>query len=115
MVVTDMSVRTDPTPAQRLADRARPDSPSVLHQRWERLLFLHWKWDPAAIQATLPPGLTVDTWQSTAWLGIVPLFMRDIRPRFVPAALASNFYELNLRTYVYDERGRPGVYFYSLD
>ena len=27
----------------------------------------------------------------------------------------SNFLELNLRTYVYDELGRPGVWFFSLD
>ncbi|NDV61599.1 hypothetical protein G0Q06_03970 [Puniceicoccales bacterium CK1056] len=27
----------------------------------------------------------------------------------------SNFLELNLRTYVHDRYGRPGVWFYSLD
>jgi uncharacterized protein len=39
-----------------------------------------------------------------------------VRPRFVPAIPAiSDFLELNLRTYVYDAQGRPGIYFYSLD
>jgi uncharacterized protein YqjF (DUF2071 family) len=42
--------------------------------------------------------------------------MRDVRPRFLPAVPGlSSFPELNLRTYVVDELGRPGVWFYSLD
>jgi uncharacterized protein YqjF (DUF2071 family) len=88
----------------------------VMYQRWEHLLFLHWRYDAATVQATLPPGLTVDTWNGSAWLGLVPLFMREVRPRFVPPIpVMSDFFEVNLRTYVYDATGRPGLYFYSLD
>lgn len=105
-----------PTLQQRLAERTRPAGPVVMHQRWEQLLFLHWSWEPAAIQATLPPGLFVDTHDRRAWVAVVPLFMRDVRPRFVPAMpWVSDFLELNVRTYVYDRLGRPGLYFYSLD
>ncbi|MBL9131990.1 MAG: DUF2071 domain-containing protein [Verrucomicrobiaceae bacterium] len=99
-----------------LAARERPDRPHVMHQRWERLAFLHWRWDAADIQRTLPPGLTVDTFQGDAWLAIVPFYMRGIRPRFCPSVPGiSDFLELNVRTYVRDERGRHGVWFYSLD
>lgn len=99
-----------------LAARERPSRWHVMHQRWEQLLFLHWRWDPADIQRTLPPGLQVDTFDGSAWLAIVPFFMRGIRPRFLPAIQrVSNFLELNVRTYVRDERGRHGVWFYSLD
>lgn len=85
-------------------------------QRWEKLVFLHWRWDAAEIQRTLPPGLFVDTFQGDAWLAIVPFYMRGIRPRFCPPVPGiSDFLELNLRTYVHDEQGRPGVWFYSLD
>lgn len=105
-----------PTRQQRLVERARPEGPVVLLQRWEALLFLHWRFDPAVIQATLPPGLMADTYGHHAWVGIVPLFMRNVRPRFVPPfPLVSNFLELNVRTYVHDASGRPGLYFYSLD
>lgn len=105
-----------PTLQQRLAERERPTGTMVMYQRWEHLLFLHWRWDAAEVQATLPPGLVVDTWEGAAWLGLVPLFMRDVRPRFVPAVpLVSDFLELNLRTYVHDAAGRPGLYFFSLD
>lgn len=87
-----------------------------MYQSWRNLLFLHWVWDAQEIQHTLPPGLYVDTFDGQAYLGIVPFFMRDIRPRFCPPVPGiSNFLELNLRTYVYDERGIAGVWFYSLD
>ncbi|MEM7387822.1 MAG: DUF2071 domain-containing protein [Verrucomicrobiota bacterium] len=39
-----------------------------------------------------------------------------LRPRGLPAVPGlSNFLELNVRTYVHDERGVPGVWFHSLD
>jgi uncharacterized protein len=105
-----------PSLQQRLIERTRPKGAVVMYQRWEHLAFLHWRYDAATVQATLPRGLTVDTWNGSAWLGIVPVFMRDVRPRFVPAISAiSDFIEINLRTYVYDAQGRPGLYFYSLD
>ena len=105
-----------PTLQQRLAERTRPPGPVVMYQRWEHLLFLHWRYEAAVVQAMLPPGLMVDLWNGSAWVGLVPLFMRDVRPRFVPpVSMLSDFYELNLRTYVYDGTGRPGLYFFSLD
>jgi len=87
-----------------------------MHQHWEQLLFLHWRWDAAEIQRTLPQGLYVDKFQGDAWLAIVPFFMRGTRPRFCPPVPGiSDFLELNVRTYIHDEQGRPGVWFYSLD
>lgn len=110
------SMTVTPTPESRLAFRERPSRVHVMHQRWESLLFLHWRWDAAEIQRTLPPGLFVDTFAGEAWLAIVPFYMLGIRPRFFPAVRGiSNFLELNVRTYVHDEQGRPGVWFYSLD
>lgn len=104
-----------PSSADRLAARERPSGHPALHMRWEGLLFLHWAWDPAEIQDTLPPGLTVDTWEDRAWLGVVPFFMRRVRPRGLPAVpWMSDFLELNVRTYVTDRSGCPGVWFYAL-
>ena len=93
-----------------------PAGPPVMYQQWRDLLFLHWEYSPAALQTTLPDGLFVDTFGGKAYLGIVPFFMCNIRPRFLPAVPGiSNFMELNLRTYVHDRAGVPGVWFYSLD
>jgi len=105
------------TPEQREAARhPDPKQATVMRQRWENLLFLHWLVDPAVIQRTLPAGLHVDTFEESAWIGIVPFAMRNVRPAGLPAiGPISNFLELNVRTYVHDERGVPGVWFYSLD
>jgi uncharacterized protein YqjF (DUF2071 family) len=87
-----------------------------MHQRWQNLLFLHWRVEPAAIAGMLPPRLHVDMFDGSAWLGVVPFFMCDVRPARCPAVpLISNFLELNVRTYVYDHDGKPGVWFFSLD
>jgi uncharacterized protein len=87
-----------------------------MYQQWRDLLFLHWEYSTATIQATLPDGLYVDTFDGKAYLGVVPFFMRNIRPRYLPTVPGiSNFMELNLRTYVHDREGVPGVWFYSLD
>lgn len=105
-----------PTAEQRAATRVRPARSPVMYQRWSHLLFLHWRWDPAAIQATLPPGLFVDTYAGDAYLGVVPFWMDAVRPRFCPPIPGlSWFLELNLRTYVHTADGTPGVWFYSLD
>jgi len=105
-----------PTLESRLEVRKQPSRSHVMLQRWEKLVFLHWRWDPAELQRTLPPGLYVDTFHGDAWLAIVPFYMRGIRPRFCPPVPSiSHFLELNVRTYVHDEQGRPGVWFYSLD
>jgi uncharacterized protein YqjF (DUF2071 family) len=105
-----------PTLEQRLAPRQRPADRLVMYHSWRDLLFLHWRFDPDVIQATLPRGLHVDTFDGEAWVGIVPFFMRHIRPRWFPCVPGiSNFQEINLRTYAFDVRGTPGVWFYSLD
>ncbi|MDG1358507.1 MAG: DUF2071 domain-containing protein [Akkermansiaceae bacterium] len=105
-----------PTDQQRLNQRDQPSSPVVMRQSWSHLLFLHWEMDPAIIQEHLPPGLTVDTYDGKAYLGIVPFHMDNVRPSFCPTVPGlSWFLELNLRTYVHDENGVPGVWFFALD
>jgi len=105
-----------PSPAQRLAACQRPPGFPVMRQRWAGLLFLHWPVDPALIAARLPLGLHVDTCDGRAWLGVVPFFMERVRPvGLPPVPRLSWFHELNVRTYVYDEQGNPGVWFFSLD
>lgn len=85
-------------------------------QRWNDLLFLHWEVDAALVQASLPAGLSVDTYDGKAYMGIVPFCMERVRPAFLPPLpWLSWFLELNVRTYVRDAHGTPGVWFYSLD
>lgn len=96
--------------------RGRPEGRAVMRQSWRDLLFLHWAWDPADVAARLPLGLEPDLWAGRAYVGVVPFLMRRVRPVGLPALpWLSNFRELNLRTYVRDRRGVPGVWFVSLE
>lgn len=105
-----------PSDQQRLEAREKPDSAVVMRQDWRHLLFLHWEIDAATVQARLPEGLYVDTFEGKAYLGLVPFFMEKIRPCYCPCVPGlSWFQELNLRTYVHDKHGKPGVWFFTLD
>lgn len=103
--------------ANLMALRKRPAGRApAMFQKWRHLLFLHWQYDAQLIQKTLPKGLYVDTFEGNAYLGVVPFFMEDVHPYYLPSVPGiSNFQEMNLRTYVYDDKGIPGVWFYSLD
>jgi uncharacterized protein len=106
-----------PTPLQREAVRKFPSGERpVMYQTWSDLLFLHWRVEAAELQKTMPDGLTIDTFDGSAWIGVVPFQMRKIRPAgLFPVPWISYFLELNVRTYVHDEAGNPGVWFYSLE
>ena len=114
--VIEPSIVPPPDIEARKALQQEPSSTPVMYQTWRDLLFLHWEWDPAEIQATLPPGLYVDTHGDKAYVAVTPFFMNDVRASFLPEIPGTaNFLELNVRTYVYDRRGVPGIWFYSLD
>src|ERR1700735_2512836 len=87
----------------------------VMRQRWQRLTFLHWAYDPDAVQRLLPAGLTVDTFGGVAWVGLVPFFMQVHTPGDRGVPWVSNFCETNVRTYARDRDGRAGIWFLSLD
>lgn len=67
------------------------------------------------LRPLVPPGLTVQTFDGTAWVGIVPFRMAGIMRRPLPdLPWVSAFPELNVRLYV-ERDGKPGVWFLSLD
>jgi uncharacterized protein len=90
------------------------DQPAM-RQRWERLTFLHWPYEPAVVQRLLPAGLRVDEFDGAAWVGLVPFFMRVATAGGTEVPWASDFCETNVRTYAVDRDGRPGIWFLSLD
>lgn len=92
-----------------------PPRPWALTMQWRDLLFLHWPVPAAALQLLLPRGLEIESWDGTAWLGIVPFRMARTRLRWLPPLpTATVFPELNVRTYV-RHGDRSGVWFFSLD
>ena len=92
-----------------------PPRPWVMTQTWHDLLFAHWTVDPAQLRALVPACFPLDLHEGTAWVGVVPFYMTNVAPRFVPALpRLSHLPELNVRTYV-TVAGKPGVFFFSLD
>ena len=87
----------------------------VMRQRWERLTFLHWPFEPADVQRLLPDGLEIETHDGAAWVGLVPFYMRVATPGGRRVPWLSNFCETNVRTYVRDRAGRSGIWFFSLE
>jgi len=84
-------------------------------QRWHDLLFAHWRCPIADLRPLIPAPLEIDSYDGSAWIGVVPFYMSGVRFRLAPPVPTANaFEELNVRTYVTLD-GRPGVWFFSLD
>lgn len=112
-----MDARTDAGGAiDRITPTIRPAGRAVMYQRWAKLLFLHWEVPAEELKPMLPPGLTLDTFEGRAYVGLVPFTMTGVRPiwfpRFPPL---TDFHETNVRTYVHYNGANPGVWFFSLD
>lgn len=99
------------------ADRVRLE---VMRMWWRDLTFLHFAYPPEVVQALLPDDLVVDTWTDPrgleqAWVGLVPFEMVVATPGGLRLPVVGTFPETNVRTYVRNQSGRPGVWFCSLE
>jgi uncharacterized protein YqjF (DUF2071 family) len=105
MMISDTAHRAWPLPRQ----------PWIMSMHWHDLLFMHWPVNSNALRRYIPPTLAIDTFDGSAWIGVVSFRMRRVAPRLMPPVpYLSAFPELNVRTYVSAE-GKPGVWFFSLD
>ena len=102
------------TDSLALGAPARIDRPAML-QRWTQLSFVHWAYEPEAVQGILPPELAVDPFDGAAWVGLIPFRLAIRRPGVPYVPWLSRFAETNLRTYVIGPDGRRGIWFLSLD
>ncbi|HXY37560.1 MAG TPA: DUF2071 domain-containing protein [Planctomycetaceae bacterium] len=104
-----------PATIDRISPAARPNQRVAGYQTWRNLLFLHWRISPAEVRASVPDWLSVDTFDGSAWIGLVLFSMHGVRPWWAPPIPGiSAFPETNVRTYVHSD-GEPGVLFLSLD
>jgi hypothetical protein len=110
-----MGLMTD-AKIDRLACTHRPPGRAIGRQSWRDLLFVHWRLPAAEIQPLIPGRLTLDVYDGSAWIGLVPFTMQGVRPWWSPPIYGvSSFHETNVRTYVHCEGKQPGVWFFSLD
>src|SRR3954447_13423987 len=87
-----------------------------MFQRWQNLTFLHWRYEPETIKRLLPQGLKIDTFDGSAWVGLTPFVLCDLRAPFTPAVpWISRFPETNVRTYVKGPDGTRGIWFFTLE
>ncbi|HET8528972.1 MAG TPA: DUF2071 domain-containing protein [Gaiellaceae bacterium] len=87
----------------------------TMGQTWEDLLFAHWRVPAEVLRRHVPPGLEVDEFDGTAWVGVTPFRLTALRGRgLLPLPYVSEFLELNVRTYVTAQE-KPGIWFFSLD
>ncbi|MGH9943856.1 MAG: YqjF family protein [Pyrinomonadaceae bacterium] len=104
-----------PREIDRLTLRARPGGWPLMRQWWGKLLFMHWRVPAEELRPLIPSRLEIDTFDGSAWIGVVPFTMWGVRQSWLPAVpRLSAFHELNVRTYVHLD-GVPGVWFCSLD
>lgn len=88
----------------------------VILQAWNRISFVHWSYDPQAIQRLLPAPLRIDEFEGRAWVSITPFLLEDLTvPGVPPPPRMSRSPETNVRTYVRGPDGRRGIWFFSLD
>ena len=94
---------------------ALPRSEWTWRQSWRDLAFIHYRVPAETLRKLIPSGLTLQEFDGSAWVGLVPFRMAGVMKRPWPDLPGfSEFPELNLRTYV-DVGGKPGVWFFSLD
>ena len=106
----------EPTAADRIAPTRRPDEWAIGHQKWRHLLFVHWRVPVEVLRPLIPAGLTIDTFDGSAWVGLIPFHMTGVRPAWSPPVPGiSTLHETNVRTYVHVNGRDPGVWFFSLD
>jgi uncharacterized protein YqjF (DUF2071 family) len=92
-----------------------PETPWLSAQSWVDLAFLHWPVDADELGKLLPESVELETFDGSAWLGLVAFVLTDLRLRGLPPIPRySTFPELNVRTCVTRD-DRPGVWFLSLD
>ena len=88
---------------------------SFMFQKWENLLLLHWRIPKNLLDSTIPKELSVDLHDGDAWISVVGFRLTNLKIKPMVQIPWKDFNELNLRTYVRDQLGRKGVWFYSLD
>ena len=87
----------------------------IMRQTWKNVLFAHFPISPERLRPHIPSTLEIDTYQDSAWLGVIIFVIEGIYFRGLsPISVVFKFPEVNLRTYV-QHGGKRGVFFLSLD
>ena len=100
----------------RISPSLRPPTVAAGYHNWSDLLFVHWRVPVSLLRPLVPAELSIDSYDGSAWVGLVPFRMFGVRPWWSCSVWGiSDFPETNVRTYVHYQGRDPGVWFFSLD
>jgi uncharacterized protein len=92
-----------------------PDGPWAQAQTPRGVLLAHWPVPHDELARTVPPELSVDTFDGEAWLGLVAYRLTQLRLRGLPPIPGlSSLLQVEVRTYVTLD-DRPGIWLCSLE
>ncbi|EOQ96880.1 hypothetical protein LEP1GSC195_3707 [Leptospira wolbachii serovar Codice str. CDC] len=92
-----------------------PNQKWFWYQEWNGVIFLHYQIEEKILRGLVPSSLELDSFDGSYWISVVAFSMNEIHTRHTfPIQYLSNFYEVNLRTYV-KSNNKPGVYFLSIE
>jgi uncharacterized protein YqjF (DUF2071 family) len=92
-----------------------PEKKWKYFQQWQHTIFFHWEVTAYFLEEHIPPEIELDTFNNMAWVSLVAFEVKNMRLRNTPPMpYVSNFYEINLRTYVVKD-GKPGIYIFSIE
>ncbi|HEY6903369.1 MAG TPA: DUF2071 domain-containing protein [Candidatus Acidoferrales bacterium] len=107
--------RVQPSEANPQRQWPAPHRPWIMKQVWHDLLFMHWPVAIEQLRPLIPAELEIESYEGSAWVGVVPFHMSGIRAHWLPPVPGTSaFPELNVRTYV-RTGAKAGVWFFSLD
>lgn len=90
--------------------------PILMDQRWEQVVFLHWRVASAVVDPLLPAGCVPDEFDGSSWVGLIGFRMVGAGLGYRrPVPYFGTFGEINVRLYSIDPEGRRGVVFRSLE
>lgn len=117
MLAREVGEERLPVSIDRIAPTRKPTTGPAGYHQWRDLTFIHWRVPTELLRPLVPADLTIDEFEGSAWIGLVPFSMQAIRPfRWLPPIPGCDrFLETNVRTYVHCEGADPGVWFFSLD
>lgn len=87
---------------------------TFLSAAWKDLVMANYAVSPAILQAYLPKGTELDTWNGIHYVSLVGFMFENVRLLGMPIPFHTNFEEINLRFYVRRKVGnewRRGVVF----
>jgi uncharacterized protein YqjF (DUF2071 family) len=105
---------TDAEPVTSSPPRGIPVAVST--QAWRDVVFLHWPYEPAALEHLVPAGTQLDVHDGKTWLGVVGLRLTGVRiGGLLRLPYLGDFDELNVRLYTAGADGRRSTVFLGME